>query len=89
MKHHYTDLKERHQHLLNRFVDIMREDYQAFKDKDTRITELEQENKKLRNALTELYAQVKGECPSLLNEDSGGDAELDYEIEQLLAQNKE
>ena len=39
---------------------------------------------RLREALSELYAQVKGECPSLLNEDSGGDAKLDLEIESLL-----
>ena len=35
--------------------------------------------------LRELHAQVKGECPSLLNEDSGGDAELACEIEDALA----
>lgn len=35
-------------------------------------------------ALEELYAVVKGECPSLLNEDSGGDAELSLEIESVL-----
>lgn len=36
--------------------------------------------------LAELYALVKGECPSLLNEDSGGDAELSFRIEKLLAE---
>ncbi len=35
--------------------------------------------------LAELYAQVRGECPSLLNEDSGGDGTLDLEIRTLLA----
>lgn len=35
-------------------------------------------------ALTELHAVVKGESPSLLNGDSGGDAELALEIERLL-----
>jgi hypothetical protein len=39
----------------------------------------------LVGALRELYAQVKGECPSLLNEDSGGDGRLDLEIQELLA----
>ena len=39
---------------------------------------------RLRNALSELHAIVRGECPSLLNEDSGGSAELAIEIEELL-----
>lgn len=38
---------------------------------------------RLRTALMELHAVVKGECPSLLNEDSGGDAKLAMEIEAL------
>lgn len=36
-------------------------------------------------ALTELQAMVKGECPSLLNEDSGGCARLDLDIDAALA----
>lgn len=39
---------------------------------------------KLAEALEELLATVKGECPSLLNEDSGGDARLDLEIQDAL-----
>jgi hypothetical protein len=39
----------------------------------------------LRDALEELHAGVCGECPSLLNEDSGGDARLDAAIEAALA----
>jgi hypothetical protein len=42
----------------------------------------------LREALQllgELHALVKGECPSLLNEDSGGDAALDIRIAAALA----
>jgi hypothetical protein len=39
----------------------------------------------LVKALSDLYAVVKGECPSLLNEDSGGDARLDLEIQGVLA----
>ena len=39
----------------------------------------------LREALSELYALVKGECPSLLNEDSGGDARLDMQIQEALS----
>jgi len=33
--------------------------------------------KKSGLALEDLYAMVKGECPSLLNEDSGGSARTD------------
>lgn len=36
-------------------------------------------------ALAELHASVRGECPSLLNEDSGGDAALALRIEAALA----
>ncbi len=36
-------------------------------------------------ALEELHALVWGECPSLLNEDSGGDARLDMAIRDALA----
>ena len=39
----------------------------------------------LKNALRELTAMVRGECPSLLNEDSGGNGELSCEIDTLLA----
>lgn len=39
---------------------------------------------RLRTALMELHAVVKGECPRLLNEDSGGDAKLAMEIEALI-----
>ena len=42
------------------------------------------ENEALRNVLHELYATVQGECPSLLSEDSGGDALLALKIEELL-----
>lgn len=41
--------------------------------------------KELYAALDELVAQVRGECPSLLSEDSGGDAELSMEIDAALA----
>lgn len=39
---------------------------------------------RLRALLGDLYATVKGECPSLLNEDSGGDGRLDVEIQAAL-----
>jgi hypothetical protein len=38
----------------------------------------------LETLLRELYATVKGECPALLNEDSGGNSSLDLEIEKAL-----
>lgn len=38
----------------------------------------------LYEALKELHALVLGECPSLLDEDSGGDARLCMEIEDAL-----
>lgn len=40
------------------------------------IENLREENKRLREVLSELLALVISECPSLLNEDSGGDARL-------------
>ncbi len=38
----------------------------------------------LQNALQDLYRLVIGECPSLLDEDSGGDINLAMKIEELL-----
>lgn len=49
-----------------------------------RFKQIEEENARLREALENLYALVQGECPRLLNEDSGGDAQLSMEIEQAL-----
>lgn len=40
-------------------------------------------------ALSDLHTLVWGECPSLLNEDSGGDAQLDLRIRELLARHKQ
>ena len=39
----------------------------------------------LLEALKKLYALVEGECPSLLDEDSGGDSRLDIEIRAAIA----
>jgi hypothetical protein len=36
------------------------------------------------DALRELHATVMGECPSLLNEDSGGNANLDLQVRAVL-----
>jgi hypothetical protein len=38
----------------------------------------------LKQLLFELHATVMGECPALLNEDSGGNATLALEIEEAL-----
>lgn len=46
---------------------------------------LKAENTRLRGLLEVLTAMVKGECPSLLNEDSGGNARLALDIEAALA----
>jgi hypothetical protein len=46
------------------------------------------EVKALQDAFTELLATVKGECPSLLNEDSGGSAVLIGLVEAALAKLK-
>lgn len=43
---------------------------------------------RVRAVLKELHALVKGECPSLLNEDSGGDARLALQIEEALTDMK-
>jgi regulator of replication initiation timing len=45
---------------------------------------LKSENEHLRAILRDLYATVKGECPALLNEDSGGDGRLDLQISTAL-----
>jgi hypothetical protein len=47
---------------------------------DARLAQQE----KLRHCLTELAATVRGECPSLLNEDSGGDGQLALDIDDVL-----
>ena len=45
------------------------------------------ENGKLRSALAELTALVRGECGALLDEDRGGSASLSMEIDDLLGPN--
>lgn len=54
-----------------------------------RIEALEKRVGTLDSLLTELYALVVGECPSLLNEDSGGSERLDAEICAALAEQGE
>ena len=52
------------------------------------VDDLKVRNARLFNVLRELHATVMGESPSLLNEDSGGDAGLALEIDALLAAEK-
>ena len=48
------------------------------------IDKLRAGEEKLRYLLIELVAQVRGECPSLLDEDSGGDARLSIAIDDAI-----
>lgn len=62
--------------------------YRIISERDTavaRVTELEAQCAAQRNALSELFAMVRGECPSLLDEDSGGNARLSLEIDTALS----
>lgn len=43
---------------------------------------------RLARALENLNALVWGECPALLNEDSGGNSALAMEIEEVLAEHR-
>lgn len=54
---------------------------------ETAMSETENEIVRLRSALTELTAIVRGECGSLLDEDRGGSASLSMEIDDLLGHN--
>jgi Lar family restriction alleviation protein len=49
-----------------------------------RTARVEEALRKTASALENLHAMVWGECPSLLNEDSGGSAHLDMEIKDAL-----
>lgn len=48
--------------------------------------ELLSQRDKLLSCLKDLHAMVWGECPSLLNEDSGGSAHLDLDIRSAIAE---
>ena len=55
----------------------------------TAVSETENEIVRLRSALAELTAIVRGECGALLDEDRGGSASLSMEIDDLLGPNVE
>lgn len=59
-------------------------EYQEEVSARAKVAEVSASNADLRAALEELTALVRGECPSLLNEDSGGDARLALKIEAAL-----
>jgi hypothetical protein len=48
------------------------------------LRRLERVNAEQQRLLAELHALVWGECPSLLNEDSGGNSALDLDIRAAL-----
>jgi hypothetical protein len=50
----------------------------SIENRDSLISEL-------RDCLTELHAMVEGECPSLLNEDSGGSSSFEMRLRDLFA----
>jgi hypothetical protein len=56
-----------------------------YTERDTQYVAAESELVKMREALRELHAMVRGECPSLLDEDSGGNSKLALEIEAVLS----
>lgn len=55
----------------------LREEHSKWLEAIQRTDDLEQQVAELRICLRELQAMVWGECPSLLDEDSGGSAYLD------------
>jgi hypothetical protein len=69
----------------DRRIDIENE----MQDKQGELAAAQKRVKELENCLSELAAVVRGESPSLLIEDSGGDAELEYKITKLLAKGKD
>lgn len=54
------------------------------RDLESTFSLARREREEMDAALRELHAMVWGECPSLLNEDSGGSARLDLKIRALL-----
>lgn len=66
---------------LERFNEVLKERDEA----RAALIESRVREARLREALTELRALVRGECPSLLEESSGGDAHTAERIEVALA----
>jgi len=79
----------------DRTIASQRDYSQAIHDAAAALVQLREENarlrageEKLRYLLIELVAQVRGECPSLLDEDSGGDARLSMVIDDAIIEGK-
>ena len=53
------------------------------------LVKLHEDIARLRKALQELVALVRGECPRLLDEDRDGDARLSIEIDAALSHTQE
>lgn len=58
---------------------------EAFDSIKRMAQQLQEERDELLNCLQNLHATVWGECPSLLNEDSGGNSSLDMQIIDIIA----
>lgn len=73
---------------IKEMTDLIQRVYQAGVD-DTldKLREAAEKKEHAIRLLENLYALVKGESPSLLNEDSGGDVVLALEIEIFLLEN--
>jgi hypothetical protein len=82
----YCSLRQRLTLAESAFKELRSADQQSLKEALAEELEEIKRVNKLQAALSELYALVKGECPSLLNEDSGGDGELDLTVSELLEQ---
>ncbi len=70
--------------LWNTYLDVV----QLARGLQSELTAARAEVEALRAALIDLRALVQGECPSLLDEDSGGDARLALAIDAALAKEK-
>jgi hypothetical protein len=53
-------------------------------DAEAALASLQARLEAATETLRDLHAMVRGECPSLLNEDSGGNADLAIRIEEIL-----
>jgi len=63
---------------------------QAMQEQEQRtLTRMAEGGARCSVLLGELVAMVRGECPSLLDEDSGGDARLSLAIDAALTRDKE
>jgi hypothetical protein len=90
---HYAEIREARLRIA--YVDIKTENERLNGVVESLLTErrrtdgqrlkLMAENERLREALHELVALVRGECPRLLDEDRDGDARLSIEIDAALS----